>query len=317
MKRRRIIIVLLGFLSVVMQAQQDPNFSLYFFNPMNFNPGYVGSREVYSGTLTHRSQWIEIPDAPTTQFLHFHHRVPETRVGIGLHVHNDMAGPWRNTGFGLTFAYHIPFSETAHLAFGLSGILNNVHIKFEKIAVEDQTDPSFANNGNSKWVPDASAGLYFYTPYFYLGASSTHMIEIFFHFTKVEGADFSRFYRHYYFTTGGLIPFGEKFGFRPSALVKYTKAAPLVGEIDGTLVFFQRLFIGAGYRTAKRVEMDGIDNMVIGFMEIEIARSLRIGYSYDHYLNRDAAFNSGTHEFLLGWDISGRARSQVSSPRYF
>lgn len=311
------ISVLCGLVSVVMQAQQDPNFSIYFFNPMNFNPGYAGSREVYSGSIVHRSQWIEIPGAPVTQSLNFHHRVPDTRIGIGLNAHNDVAGPWRNTGFGLTFAYHIPFSETARLSFGLTGIMNNIHIKFDKIKVEDQTDPSFANNGNSKWVPDASAGLYFYTPNFYLGVSSSHMIENFFHFTRFDGADFSRFYRHYYFTSGGLIPFGEKFGFRPSVLMKYTQAAPFVSEFDGTLVFFQRLFLGAGYRTARRIEMDGTDNVVIGFVEIEITKSLRIGYSFDNYIKRDAAYNSGTHEFLLGWDISGKARSQISSPRYF
>lgn len=309
--------MLCGIISVVMRAQQDPNFSIYFFNPINFNPGYVGSREVYSGSLVHRSQWIAIPDAPTTQSLNFHHRVPNSRIGVGLHAHNDMAGPWRNTGFGLTFAYHIPFTKTAHLSFGLTGVMNNVHIKFEKIKIEDQSDPSFANNGNSKWVPDASAGLYFYTPNFYFGLSSTHMIENFFHFTKFDGADFSRFYRHYYLTTGGLIPLGEKFGFRPSALVKYTQAAPLVKEIDGTLVFFHRFFLGAGYRTAERIGEDVSDNIAIAFVEIKITNSLRIGYSFDNYLTRDAVYNSGTHEFLLGWDISGRARSQISSPRYF
>lgn len=318
MKRRIIISIIGAMLSVVMYAQQDPNFSMYFFNPMYFNPGYCGSRELFSGTLVHRSQWVKMPGAPVSQSLNMHSRLPETRIGVGASAYNDVAGPMRTTGFGLTFAYHLPLNDVAQLAFGITGSLSNVHIDFDRISYEDQTDPSFVNNADAHWVPDASAGFYLYMPRFYAGLSSTHMIENYFHLTNTDGADFAKFYRQYYLTSGVVVPLGDKVDFRPSILLKYVHAAPLVGEADASFILFRRLFLGAGYRTAKRVETSGTDNVLIGMVEFEITNYLRAGYSYDYYLNRNGTYNSGTHEFMLGWDISGRSGKQkISSPRFF
>ena len=112
------------------------------------------------------------------------------------------------------------------------------------------------------------------------------------------------------------MPINERIDFKPSILVKYVNAAPAVGEIEGTFIFLQRLFVGAGYRTDKRVNIEGTDNMLIGILEFEITNYLRMGYSYDYYLNQTGSYNSGTHEFMLGWDIS-REKTKLSSPRFF
>ena len=50
-------------------AQQDPQYSLYMFNPLGVNPAYAGSRELLSAVLVHRSQWIGLEGAPETQVL--------------------------------------------------------------------------------------------------------------------------------------------------------------------------------------------------------------------------------------------------------
>lgn len=315
--KRIIISIIGGLLSVALYAQQDPNFSMYFFNPTAFNPGYTGSRELLSGTLVHRSQWVKMPGAPVTQSLSIHSRLPDTRIGVGLQAFNDQAGPWRNTGFGLTFAYHLPLSEKAQLAFGLTGTLSNLNIDFDRISFEDQADPSFVNNASSNWVPDAAAGLYLYMPRFYAGLSSTHLIENYYHFTEADGADFAKFYRQYYLTSGVVLPISDRVDFRPSILLKYVQAAPLAGEVDASFIFFQRLFLGVGYRTSKRVDVAGTDNVAIGIVQFQITNYLSAGYAYDYYLNRNGTYNSGTHEFMIGWDITGRGKPKISSPRFF
>jgi type IX secretion system PorP/SprF family membrane protein len=318
MKRRIIISIIGGLLSVASYAQQDPNFSLYFFNPMHYNPGYAGSRELLSGTLVHRSQWIKMPGAPVSQSLNLHSRLPDSRIGLGFQAFNDAAGPWRNTGFGGTFAYHLPMNDVAQLSFGLTGTLSNIHIDFDRISFEDQADPSFTNNADTKWVPDAAAGLYLYMPRFYAGLSATHLIQNYYHFTEADGADFARFYRHFYLTSGVVAPISENVDLRPSILLQYVQGAPLLGEIDASFIFYERFFIGAGYRTAKRIDTPGTDNIIIGMVEFEITNYLRAGYAYDYYANRNGTYNSGTHEFMLGWDISGRGnKTKIASPRFF
>ncbi len=306
----------MGFLTLSSFAQQDAGFSMYFFNPVYINPGYAGSRELFSGTLVHRSQWVGLSGAPMTQSLNIHSAIPNSNVGLGLSAYNDNAGPMKNTGVNLTFAYHLKVSEKAKLSFGITGMMNNIRIGFDQIIIDDNTDPAFIENQASGWIPDAAAGLYFYTPRFYCGISANHLVQSRFGLTDHSGADLAKFYRQFYLTSGVVVPISKSLEFRPSLLVKYVQAAPIVGEIDASFILFQKLLLGVGYRTDKRINMDGSDNMAIAIIEFDITRFLRIGYSFDYYLNRSTSYNNGTHEIMIGWDINCN-KTKMSSPRFF
>lgn len=302
--------------SFVAYAQQDAGFSMYFFNPLFINPGYAGSREALSGTLVARTQWMGMAGAPVTQSLTLHSALPNVKVGLGLQIYNDQAGPMHNTGINATYAYHITVNDKTKLSIGITGMLNNISVGWSSINIEKPADPAFSGNAAMSWVGDASTGIYLYKTRFYLGLSANHLLQSRFGLTHAPGADLAKFYRQYYLTSGFVVPVNEIIDFRPSLLLKYVNAAPGVGEINGTFIFYQRLFLGAGYRIGKRINMPGSDNMLIGIIEFEITPSLRIGYSFDYYLNQSGAYNSGTHEFMLGWDISAN-RTKLSSPRFF
>ena len=135
--------------------------------------------------------------------------------------------------------------------------------------------------------------------------------------TDADGSDLAKFWREYYLTSGVAIPIGAHVNFRPSVLVRYVPSAPIMGEVDACFLFYERLWLGAGYRGGKRVSIDGADNILIGIVQFQITNFLSAGYAYDFYLNRDGAYNSGTHEIMIGWDISGRGKDKISSPRFF
>lgn len=316
MKNKYIITVIIGFFSIVAQAQQDAGFSMYFFNPVYINSGYAGSRETYSGSLVHRSQWVGMTDAPTTQSLSIHSAIPNSKVGLALQVYNDNVGPMSNTGLKLTYAYHIPLTAKTKLSLGISGMMNNISIDWNKINIDDNTDPAFVGNAASSWVPDASAGLYLYQERFYAGLSANHLLESKYDLTNSPGADMAKFYRQFYLTSGIVIPVSKSVDLRPSVLFKYVQSAPVLGELDATVIFYQKLFLGVGYRTGKRIGIDGFDNMLIGIAQFQITEQFSLGYSYDYYLNRSSTYNGGTHEFMLGFDISG-VRTKMSNPRFF
>lgn len=317
MNTRVIITIFLGLFSLLAKAQQEPAYSMYFFNPMYFNPAYAGSREVLSGTLVHRSQWVRVPGSPCSQSLNIHSRLPDSRIGLGLQAYNDQAGPMKNTGVGLTFAYHIPMNDKIQLAFGITGSMSDVRVGFDQLVYEEANDPSFINNRSHHWVPDAAAGLYLYSTRFFAGLSSRHLVQSRFRLTDSEGADLARFWREYYATGGVVLPVTDNVNFRPSAIVRYVPSAPVLAEVDAAFIFRERLFVGAGYRGGKRIDFSGADNVIIGMVEFEITSFLRAGYSYDFYLNRTGAYNSGTHEFMIGWDLTGRGKDKISSPRFF
>lgn len=297
-------------------AQQDAGFSMYFFDPLYYNPGYAGTREVFSGIVAARNQWIGMPGAPTTQSITMHSALPNKQVGLGLKVYNDIAGPLKNTGINLTYAYHFPINRKTNISFGLTGMLSKLSIDWSSIHIDNPNDQAFEGNAATNWVSDASAGVYLYQSRFYAGFSVNHLFQSKFGTTDAVGANHAKFYRQYYLTSGIVLPINENVDFRPSLLAKYVQAAPAVGEIDGTFIFYQKLFLGAGFRTAKRVNIAGTDNMIIALMQFKFGNALRIGYSYDYYLNQTGSYNSGTHEFMLGWDIIGR-KTKLSSPRFF
>jgi type IX secretion system PorP/SprF family membrane protein len=311
-----IITFMMGLLSLSAFAQQDAGFSMYFFNPVYINPAYAGSRELISGSLVNRNQWVGMSGAPNSQSLTLHSAIPNSRVGLGLQVYNDKAGPIKNTGLSFTYAYHIPLNETTKLSFGLSGMLNNIRVSWDDINVDNPNDPSFTGNTASAWVPDAAAGVYLYKSRFYAGLSASHLFQSKFNMTSTSSADQAKFFRQYYLTSGVVIPINKVVDFRPSVLLKYVGAAPLVVDVNGSFIFFQRLFVGVGYRVGKKVNISGADNMVIGILQLSITDYLSVGYAYDYYLNRTGAYNSGTHEIMLGWDIS-HTKTKMSNPRFF
>jgi type IX secretion system PorP/SprF family membrane protein len=311
-----LITIMMSLLSLIALSQQDAGFSMYFFNPVYINPGYTGSRETFSGSLVHRSQWMVMPGAPVTQSLSIHSSIPNSNVGLGFQFYNDKTGPMKNTGAKLTYAYHLPMGEKSKLAFGLSGMANYIRIGLKEINVKDENDPAFAEDVFSNWVFDASTGIYFYQPRFYLGLSVNHLLQSKFGLEDAPDPNLAKFYRQYYLTSGIVFHLSESLSFRPSLLMKYVRAAPLVTEITGSFLVLRKVFVGVGYRTNKRVNMSGTDNMLIGILELNITRHLRLGYSYDYYLNRGGRYNSGTHEIMLGWDI-GKDKAENRDLRYF
>ena len=314
--KKIITVIVMGLLTLGAYAQQDAGFSMYFFNPVYVNPGYAGSRDALSGTIVHRSQWINMPGAPTTQSLSIHSPIANTNVGLGLQVYNDNIGPMKNFGVNLTYAYHVPINDLTKLSFGITGMMNNVSIGWDQIHIDSPTDPSFTGGVDASWSGDVSTGLYLYRPRFYLGLSVNHLLQSKFGFPDGYSPETAKFFRQYYLTSGVVVPLGENLDFRPSLLMKYVQAAPIVGEINASFIVNQKIFLGGGFRTSKKINMPGLDNMIVGIVELEITPSLRIGYSYDYYLNRNGAYNNGTHEIMLGWDININ-KTKMSSPRFF
>ncbi len=305
-----------GIITLSTWAQQDASFSMYFFNPLYFNPAYAGSRGDLSGTLVHRSQWVGINGAPSTQSVNVHGMIPDKKLGLGLQVYNDVIGPVKNTSFQLSAAYHLPIGKEATLSFGLQGSLNNLRIAFDQIKFDDQSDQAFINNNSSKLVPDANAGLYLYHPKYYVGLSTTHLLQPKFGLANVPDDTPAKYFRHYYLSSGMIVKVNDKINFRPSVMLSYTQAAPVNVGVNASFIFYEKLFVGVGTRISSRIGIAGIDDELIFMAEYEIGNFMRVGYAFDAYLNPIGRNTFGTHEIMLGWDLY-LTQTKMTSPRFF
>lgn len=314
---KKIKIMFSVFLAATSFAQQDAGFSMYFFNPVYVNPGYAGSREAISGTMVHRSQWAAMSGAPTTQTFALHSAIPNSRIGLGVQLYNDKSGPMRNTGLNLSYAYHLPLGNDSKLSFGVTGMLSNLKVEWDRINVPDENDLAFTQTRNTNWVPDAAVGLYYYQERFYAGFSINHLMESKFGLSTYAGSDLSKFYRQYYLTSGIVVPINSQINLRPSVLVKLVNANSAVFDINAVAILKKQYYFGLGYRFADRINIPGTDNMLVGIFQYEFTRFFRVGYAFDFFLNRNKAYNSaGSHEIMLGWDFNP-VKTKMSNPRFF
>ena len=73
-------------------AQQEAQYTQYMYNTSLINPAYSGSEEVFKLSMLHRSQWVGIPGAPTTQTLSLEGMLAR-RLGASINLSKDVIGP--------------------------------------------------------------------------------------------------------------------------------------------------------------------------------------------------------------------------------
>ncbi|MCB9230084.1 MAG: type IX secretion system membrane protein PorP/SprF [Bacteroidia bacterium] len=303
-----ISLVLLVLWGGISQAQQDPQYSQYMFNGLVLNPAYAGSRDMMSATAIVRQQWAGLEGAPATQSLSFHAPTVNLRNGYGISLWNDRIGATSTTNFEADYAFRIPMGKGANLALGLSGSLRNYRIDNSSLNLENTSDPSFVLNGFNKWMGNVGTGAWFQNKFMYLGASVPHILE-----NSISGlsvpniSDRGRLHRHYLLTAGLILKLHSKVRFKPSALVKMVNGAPTSIDLNGSFLFWDKLWLGISWRQKAAT---------VFILEWQISHQFRVGYAYDYLLSPVAPYSSGSHELMLGLDLDFK-RAKMASPRYF
>ncbi len=307
-RMKKLLPILLILISGSLFAQQDALFSQYMFNKLAVNPGYAGSRELLSADILYRYQWVNINGAPKTLSASIHSPMNNPKLALGFNMYNDKIGPMSYTGALATFAYRIVFPK-GKLSFGLQAGFKNSGIIWNMIKTYDENDPFLLYPVKKKVVPDANFGVYYYTEKFFAGLSSKQLLQnqsLVVQDSLTGTTQFTKLLTHFYGMTGLAIPLGDNVIFRPSLLAKFVKNAPPQLDLNASFLLANTLWIGASYRTEKAISL---------IAEVNIAQNLRVGYSYDIWLNELKIYNKGSHEFRMSYDFNINKR--ILTPRYF
>nr|WP_294936761.1 type IX secretion system membrane protein PorP/SprF [uncultured Flavobacterium sp.] len=301
--KTKLITLVLGLIGIMGYSQQDSQYTQYMYNTININPAYAGSREVLSIFGLHRSQWIGLDGAPTTNAFSINTPIGDSSFGVGLSFVNDRIGPANESAISADLAYHLQLSENYKLAFGLKGTANLFSIDVDKLNIQHANDPEFQNLDND-FSPNVGAGIYLYSDRFYAGLSVPNFFET--HHYKDNSVSITQEKLHYYFITGYVFDLGSNLKMKPSVLAKAVEGAPL--QVDGSLNFliYDKLTLGAAYR------WDAAWSAMAGF---QISNSLFLGYGYDRETTRLQNYNSGSHEIFLRFELFNN--SKVLTPRFF
>jgi type IX secretion system PorP/SprF family membrane protein len=303
---KKLILILVLFASLTGFAQQDALYSQYMFNKLTVNPGYTGSREVFSADMVYRYQWVGIPGAPKTLSLGLHAPMRNDHFGIGGYIYSDQIGPEVTQGALASYAFRISLPN-GKLAFGLQAGIKYYNINWDMVHLENP-DYNFQGDQKSKVTPDANFGIYYYSNHMYAGISSKQLLQNEYGMVNINGEQvYSKLMRHFYGMAGLAIPVSDQVIFRPSALVKYVKNAPWQLDLNASFLFYDTFWLGMTYRT---------DGDLVFLTEFTISRKYRIGYSYDVNVKDMNHYNSGSHEIRLGIDLD-LLKNRMYTPRYF
>lgn len=301
MKKIFFNLVIISFIARMGYGQQQQQYSLYMFNPLAVNPAYAGSNDAFIITGLYRNQWTGFDGAPQTQSITLHTPLKRENIGVGFSVFNDKIGATNMTGINADFSYKIKVNSNYRLAFGLKGGTNIFNSNYTAVEAFDNTEDIYVTANRNVLIPNFGFGLYYYNATTYIGLSSPKLIE------NKTAVISSLEKRHYFLTVGKVFKVNSLLDFKPSVLIKYTNNAPITYDLDASLLFMDKFWLGAFYRSNDAV------GVTFAYF---ITNKIKLGYAYDYGISQLANYHSGSHEVLLSFDLYSQSKN-VISPRYF
>jgi len=290
MKKRIYILIFLISFPVGIWAQQMPLFTQYMFNDYMMNPAVAGTKDHYQARALSRFQWVGIIDAPQTISLSFDGPHAKKPMGFGGYLINDVTGPTSRTGIYGSYAYNFGLTDDIRLSLGLSfGLLQNT-IDGTKIDLHDLNDPALQDAISTSLVPDASVGAYVYHEKWFAGFSAFQLLS---NNLKVydEKNGLNKLKRHYYLVGGYRWNFTPDFTLEPSVVIKGMVDIPAQIDLTALVKYKKTAWLGISYRSQDAIAI------LIGYIHKE---RYYFGYSYDITISEFKAYNSGTHEIMIG-----------------
>jgi len=319
MKRIKITSVLLLLIINLAAGQNVPDssrinlgfpvYSQYLQNGLVINPAYTGTREVLSGFLSYRMQWIGTSGAPLLQSLSFHSPMKNDKVALGMMAQFMQYGTTKSTSIYGSYAYHIKLKKSK-ISFGLKGGVDLSNTDYTGLLLNDPDDPVFKTNDQSLLLPNFGAGVYYFTDRLFAGLA----IPSFLNYRRTSSGSavpyhsFSQY--EFIVSAGALIPISTVLKFKPSVLIDYSldETQQLKQfDINGNFIIADLIWAGASWRMSEQV--------LVGIIQVQVNHQLMFGFSYDYPFGTMNSYSKGSTEFILRYEF--RYKVSAANPRYF
>lgn len=318
---RKVIFIAL-LLPLFGMAQTELQFTQHMDNPYLFNPAASGMMSVVDIDLGYRKQWVGIDNSPSTIYLSGHSVIsfnkkkgpalgglnpdgdfifetPDITTGsiknvLGGKVINDQFGAFAKTSVFGSYSFHVPFTKTINLSFGVSLGYSNMRLDVDKVNAYDDGDNvynTFLSNGASQHFFDMNAGIMLYHKKFYFGYSMTQLLANKFKIGTLTTD--SKLVLTHYITGGYNWDINEKLRLTPNVMLKMAKGVPVSFELGAKLLVQKKYWAGLSYRYSDAIAIMG---------GLNFGKYVSVGYSYDIRVT-GIRQHGGSHEIHLGFMI--------------
>ena len=304
MKQLFTILVALIFGGVAF-AQQAPQYSLYMFNKLNWNPAYAGLDHSLSATGLFRSQWAGLEGNPISQNFTAHMPLYLLGGGIGINVENDAAGAQRYTTASLAYSHH-KYIGNGILSFGASGGMVQRSIDGSELRTPDgeygenvtiHGESALPIGVESATVASFGAGIYYQSDLFEAGLSVRNLTEP----SAQVGQLNLELGRTYYFNVGFNLDINDQITIHPSLLLKSILVQTQI-EFSTLIRYNDNIFVGASFRG---YDINSNDAVVL-FAGFKLSEKITLAYGYDLTLSDLNLVSNGSHEIMLNYNLNKR-----------
>lgn len=313
--------ILLAFLfcttALSLFAQQEPQYTQFMYNKLGLNPGYAGANESTCLTALHRSQWLGLEGAPTTQLVSASIPLSNQRVGLGLNLHRSSISVFQRVSVEGMYAYRIRMGE-GYLGIGLQGSVRFIDGDFtdsrlgatEDLARDDAIDQTALN----KTVPNFGAGLYYQADNFYIGLSAPRFLKNNIDLNDAEGV-IGKEVPHLNFMLGLTTQLSDQVAFKPQVLVKFVDNSPVDIDLNANFVFVEKYMAGLTLRTGGD-RGAGLGESLDFLLGAQVVDNLFFGLAYDLSLSKLKEYNNGSIEGVLRYCFGRSHGEDIENPRF-
>ena len=317
MTRKILPLFLLLLLGGAAGAQQLGHYSLFWLDPVQFNPAYAGLDNSLSVTATYRTQWTGLPGQPSSQQISAHLPVYYLSSGFGVEAERDELGARSLTRFGASWNYQF-VTSTAVWSLGVSGRYYQMNLDGNALRTPegDYTEPNFVVH-NDGLLPTGNegagtltfaAGLYYQAERLEGGLSVRNLTESVIGF---PGLDY-RLGRQYHGYLRARFDVLRAWEISPlvsvmSDGIQHQVTTGVIGRYD------ENFFGGLAYRGYNNQSTDAIILMA----GLNLSEKLSVAYAYDLTLSDLRTVQDGSHEITLKYNLRQRIGAGVPPPIIF
>jgi type IX secretion system PorP/SprF family membrane protein len=286
--KKGLLILLLLLLTLNSKAQNVFRYSQFNFLKSMYNPAALATDARLTADMVYRNQWVGLAGAPTTIGLNVASELTSD-MALGLNFCSDQIGLNQSTSISGMYSYRIFFDERKYLSLGLGVGADNVISDLAAASTTMPNDPTFSQSYNL-WKLNASFGAYYRTSNGYIGLSVPQLFQ---QTPKGNESGFTIPRWHYMVIGGYYFELGENAYFNPNFQIKYTKNAPIQGDLLLRGVFGS-VGVSLGYRT---------ENALIAGADFMLAGKFRVGYSFNYGIGSLTRVKGASHEVHLGFGL--------------
>jgi len=244
-------------------------------------------------------------------------------AGAGILLQSNQAGAGILSSFYTVATYAIKINEVS-LRFGANaGIIQYVLDGSRLRASEGVYEPggTVIHNDNiiptsqtSALKPDFGLGITLRSKSFTAGLGVSHLLEP---MLKLDWSNQSinlQFNRHYFLDLNYQLPIGENLFLKPSILIK-SDLLIWQAEVNVIAEFRSNIWGGMSFRGYNKNSIDALSAMI----GMKVGSHMGIAYSYDIGLSALKRVHSGSHEFLVHYEIpmnKPRGGKVIENPRF-